>query len=54
MDFVIAQDPRALFDAAARAAAGFGNNKSQHVFIDFGIYSHFNIPTFSMADDPGQ
>ena len=37
-----------------RAAAGFGNNKSQHVFIDFGIYSHFNIPTFSMADDPDQ
>jgi hypothetical protein len=54
MDFLIAQDPRALFDAAARAAAGFGNNMSQHVFIDFGIYSRFNIPTFSMADDSGQ
>jgi LacI family transcriptional regulator len=53
MDFVIAQDPKTLFDAAARAAAGFGNNMSQHVFIDFGIYSRFNIPTFSMAKDLG-
>ena len=32
MDFVIAQDPRALFDAAASPTAGFGNDVSQHVF----------------------
>lgn len=51
MDFVIAQDPRMLFEAAVRAAAGFGDNMSQHVFIDFGIYSRFNIPSFSMTKD---
>jgi LacI family transcriptional regulator len=52
IDFVIAQDPRALFDAAASVATGLGNHVGQHVSVDFGIYSRFNIPSFSMSGDP--
>ncbi len=53
MDFVIAQDPGAMLDAAARAAASFENPMSQHEFIDFGIYCRFNVPAFQMVDDAG-
>lgn len=52
IDFVIAQDPRTLFDAAASVATGLGNHVGQHVSVDFGIYSRFNIPSFSMSGDP--
>lgn len=48
VDFVIAQDARDLFDAALRAANGLANSASQQSLIDFGIYSRFNIPAFSM------
>jgi LacI family transcriptional regulator len=53
VDFVIAQDPGAMLEAAARAAASFENKMSQHVFVDFGIYSRHNVPTFQMVDDAG-
>jgi LacI family transcriptional regulator len=53
IDFLIAQDPGAMLDAAARAAAGFESPVSQHVFIDFGVYCRFNVPAFQMVDDAG-
>ena len=46
IDFVIAQDPRALFDAAASVATGLGNHVGQHVSVDFGIYSPSISPAF--------
>ncbi len=47
VDFVIAQDPAALLHEAVRAASVPIDAAIQHIFIDFGIYSCFNIPAFA-------